>query len=123
MHYHGGCIHATPAEFQTAVVRALTEVPPVCEEESLIHEFIARWPEYTGSWLLMHCGLLRCQSKDSEYSNASLIIQIDRHSSWMSVAVKGLKQTPLPGFNDWYIRRQQFISFHFLKNGADADSR
>lgn len=123
MHYNGEYIHTTPAEFQAAVVRALTKVPPVSEEEAHIHQFIARWPEYTGGWLLLNCGLLRRHSTDSEYSTVSLFIDIDRHSSWMSVVVKGLKQVPLPGFNDWFIRRQQFICFHFLKNGADADPR
>ena len=120
MNYHGEYIHATPAEFQAAVVRALTKIPPVCEEETLIHEFIARWPEYTGGWLLLNCGLLRRHSTDREYSTVSLFIDIDRHSSWMSVVVKGLKQAPLPGFNDWFIRRQQFICFHFLEEGVDA---
>lgn len=123
MHYHGEYIHATPGEFQAAVVRALTKVPPICEEERLIHEFIARWPEYTGGWLLMHCGLLRCHSTASEYVKASLFIRIDRHSSWMSVAVDGLKQALLPGFNDWFIRRQQFIHVDFLEKGVDADPR
>ena len=120
MHYHGEYIHATPAEFQAAVVRALTEVPPVCEEERLIREFIASWPEYTGGWLLMHCGLFRSHSTDSEYSTASLFIDIDRHCSWMSVVVKGLKNFHLPGFNDGFIRRQQFISFHFLEEDVEA---
>lgn len=113
-------IHTTPAEFQAAVVRALTKVPPVSEEEVHIHQFIARWPEYTGGWLLMHCGLFRGHSTESEYSTASLFIDIDRYCSWMSVAVKGLKNDHLPGFNDWFIRRQQFISFHFLEEGVDA---
>lgn len=120
MHYQREYIHATPEEFQAAVMRALTKLPPVCEEEVPIHEFIARWPAYTGGWLLMHCGLLRCHSTDSEYVNASLNIQIDRNSSWMSVVVKGLREAHLPGFNDGFIRRQQFICFHFLEKGVDA---
>ncbi|XXN66779.1 hypothetical protein ACRQ84_22890 (plasmid) [Enterobacter ludwigii] len=120
MHYHGEYIHATPEEFQAVVVRALTKVPAVSEEEVLIHHFIERWPEYTGGWLLMHCGLFKCHSTESEYSTASLFILIDRYLSGMSVAVKGLKNDHLPGFNDGFIRRQQFISFHFLEKGVNA---
>ncbi|WP_058970044.1 hypothetical protein [Type-D symbiont of Plautia stali] len=120
MHYHGKYLQTTPAEFQAAVVRALTKVPPVSEEEVPIHQFIARWPEYTGGWLLMHCGLFRGHSTESEYSTASLFIDMDIYYSWMSVVVKGLKNAPHPGFNDWFIRRQQFISFQFLEEGVDA---
>lgn len=122
MHHHGEHIHATPEEFQVAVIRALTNVPPASEEETVIHHFIARWPEYTGGWLLMHCGLLSRCLTDAGDVNASLSIRVDRHASWMSVDVKGLKPVPLPGFNDWFIHRQQFICFAFMKNDADADT-
>lgn len=120
MYYHGEYIHATPEEFHAAVVRALTKVPPVSEAETAIHHFIERWPEYTGGWLLMHCGIFRRHSTDDDYVKASLFIHIDRYMSWMSVAVKGLKIHDIPGFNDWFIRRQQFICVQFLENDINA---
>lgn len=121
MHYHGEFIHTTPEEFHAVVVRALTKRTPVSEEETLIQRFIARWPEYTGGWLLMHFGLLKRHSTDPEYANASLFIRADYNASWMDVYVKGLNIPAAPGFNDWFIRRQQFICFHFLKPDDNFD--
>ena len=115
MHYHDKYIHTTPEEFRETIVRALTKMPPVSEAEAAIHHFIGRWPEYTGGWLLMHCGIFRRHSTDAEHSKISLFIRIDNYSSWMSIAVKGLKKQDVPGFNDWFIRRRQFICFEFLE--------
>jgi hypothetical protein len=106
-------INTTPEELFNAVTRALTRSPPDNETERFIHNFIQRWPYYTGGWLLLHCGLLRNKKAEMKCKTATLTIHTDHHASVMNIWVEGIKLEDLPGFNDFFIRRQQFIWFEF----------
>ena len=112
---NGSIIRATPEELSQKVINVLRKKVPVKGEDHPLYDFIARWPEYTGGWLLWLCGLLDTEINQTQARAAYLHVEIDKYLSMMHVSVFGIPPFHLPAFNDYFIRREQFITFSFIE--------